>query len=550
LPTFRLVRPRALGFFVAAGVSAALVFAAAAPATAAAVITPSAGPTTGGTTVSLSASTLGFAQIAQGQDMGYGLSGDGHIYAWGQNGSGQLGNGGTTASNTPVRVLQGAIPAGVTITQIAAGWQSGYALANNGTLYAWGTNFRGQLGDGTTTARNQPVAVDLSALGAGVVLTRIVAGGFDAYALSSDGAAYAWGLGNDGELGNGANSDSSTPVAVDTTGMPAGVDFSDITTGQVAAYALGTDGKVYSWGSDVAGALGTGGTGDLNVPTAISAGALPVGVTITRVAAGQEGGYALGDDGHVYAWGSNMFGDLGDGTNTDSNVPVQVSAGAIPAGVNITAIGGGSSSAYGIGSDGHVYAWGNGGNGQLGDGLGTSSSAPVLVAAGAIPTDVLLTSVSGGYHSAIALGNDGKVYGWGDNNGDLGDGTAAQRVTPALGANATVSAVTFGGVAGTNVVDPPGVTTVVTPAHAAGVVDVAVAGSINGGATTGIATSRVFLTAFTFQLVLAATGLAFPWWLLWAGCAAIAIGAVTILRRGGRAAAGVALQRQRALTLR
>ena len=484
--------------------------------------------------MTLAASTLGFTQIAQATTTGYGLSGDGKIYAWGTNFNDELGGGASAPTRTtaPMRVLLGAIPAGARITQIAAGWNGGYALASNGGVYSWGANVRGELGDGTTTNRNQPVAVNLAALPAGVHVTQLAAGELNAYALGSDGHVYAWGLGNDGEIGNGSTSDQHSPIAVTMSGMPAGVTFTQIASGAVTAYALGTDGHVYSWGYGLQGQLGNGGTAQQDTPAAISAGAIPAGVKITQAAGGQESGYALGDDGNVYAWGDNQFGDLGDGSNTASTVPVKVSAGDIPVGLKMNAIAGGSSSGYALASNGRVYAWGNGGNGQLGNGAGSSTTSPVLVAVGEIPADVTITHISGGYHSAIALGTDDRVYGWGDNGGDLADGTNDQRLTPVLGANAKVAGVAFGGVAGTDVVDPPGVTTVVTPAHAAGVVAVAVTGSIDGGATAGSATSRTLPAAFTFLPTLAVTGADLTWWLLLVGFGAILLGATALA--GGR----------------
>ncbi len=482
--------------------------------------------------MSLAATTLGFTQIAEGENTGYGLAGDGRIYAWGDNGSDELGDGGTAGSSTPVAVAQGTIPTGVTITQIAAGWQSGYALGSNGRIYSWGDNSSGQLGDGTTTPRNAPVALDVSGVAAGVTFTSIAAGAMDAYAIASDGTMYSWGYGHDGELGNGANSDDASPVVVAPGARPVGVGFTRVAAGDGMVFGIGTNGRVYSWGGDVSGALGTGSVSDENVPTALAAGAIPAGVTISQVAAGQEGGYALGSDGNVYDWGSDLFGDLGDGHNTDQNVPVAVSAGEIPAGLTIVAIAAGSASGYAVGADGHVYDWGIGGNGELGNGAGSDSNTPVLVTAGGVAADVELTGVTAGYHSATALGSDGRTYGWGDNTGgDLGDGSTAQRTSPVLGANAVITSVTFGGVAGTGLVDPPGVTTVVTPAHAAGVTSIVVAGSINGGSTTGVATSRTMPAAFTFTATLAPTGLLFPWWLLALGCAAIIAGAAMLARR-------------------
>ena len=525
-------RPQFLrGLLLGAALASVLALAAASPAAAASVVSPNTGPTTGGTTVSLGATTLGFKQIAHGNNNGYALSGDGRVYAWGTNGNHELGNGGTTVSAVPVPISAGAIPVGATIKQIAAGWSSGYALASDGAVYAWGANYAGQLGDDLTDSPSVPVAVDLSAVRPHTTIVSIAAGQSDGYALASNGELYAWGYNNDGELGDGDNSDVSAATPVSRSAMPPGVTFTSVAAGQNAAYAVGSDGKVYAWGSDTSDALGLGVSGDKNVPTAIAAGAIPSGVKMAAVAGGQEGGYALGDDGHVYAWGSDTYGDLGDGHNADSDSPVKVVAGSIPRGVRLVGLSAGSASGYSLGSDGKAYGWGKGGDGQLGA-PAADTNVPVALNIGVAPAGVSFSAVSGGYHCVIVLGSDGRVYGSGDNfHGDLGDGTSTPRSGFVLGPNATISDVSFGGVAGTNVIDPPGVTTVVTPPHAVGAVAVVVSGSAVGGTTPGTATTRTIPAAFTYTFALAETGVVFPWWLLWIGCAAIAVGAILVWRR-------------------
>ena len=215
-------------------------------------------------------------------------------------------------------------PAGVTFTSISAGWYHSVALGSDGNAYAWGNNSLGQLGDGTNTPSNTPVQVQAPA---GVTFTSISAGAEHSVALGSDGNAYAWGKNGLGQLGDGTNTHSNTPVQVQA---PAGVTFTSISSGDNHAVALGSDGNAYAWGNNNLGQLGDGTNTDRNTPVQVQA---PAGVTFTSISAGAEHSVALGSDGNAYAWGNNSLGQLGDGTNTGSNTPVQVQA---PAGVTFT----------------------------------------------------------------------------------------------------------------------------------------------------------------------------------------------------------------------
>src|SRR5690606_17322804 len=147
---------------------------------------------------------------------------DGNAYAWGGNTEGQLGDGTNTDRNTPVQVQA---PAGVTFTSITGGDSHSRALVADGNAYACGDNGFGQPGDGTNTDRNTPVQVQDAA---GVTFTSISSGSFHSVALGSDGNAYAWGYNDFGELGDGTNPHSNTPVQVQA---PAGITFTSITGG-------------------------------------------------------------------------------------------------------------------------------------------------------------------------------------------------------------------------------------------------------------------------------------------------------------------------------
>lgn len=290
-------------------------------------------------------------------------------------------------------------------------------MGSDGKLYAWGYNGLGQLGDGTTTSsRMTQVKLPASAEASG--LKEFDAGGLHSLALTNDGKIYVWGDTRSGQLGNGTqNTADYLPTLVT---FPAGVTaFTAIAAGHEHNLALGNDGKVYAWGNGVSGQIGNG-TNNYStlVPTPV---ALPVGVT--AIAAGHSHSLALGNDGKIYTWGANWGGQLGNGTNTPSNVPVAVT---FPAGVSrFTDVVAGEGHSFGLGNDGRYYAWGENNLGELG--VGTRFASSNLPLAVALPAGVTsFTEISGGADHSLGLGDDGKLYAWGNNGwGQLGNGTPA-----------------------------------------------------------------------------------------------------------------------------
>lgn len=341
--------------------------------------------------------------------------GPGSLVAWGFNNAGQLGNGNTAPQLTPLDVP---LPAGVSLTKVVGSSRNhSLAITSDGLLLAWGSNNQGQLGDGTTTQRTTPVPVDLAVLQAGETITDIGAGEDTSYAVTSLGRALSWGNGLQGNLGIGSTSNSNVPVAVS---LPAGVSLQAVRSGYNYGLGLTTDGRVVAWGQNNFGQLGDGTTTQRTTPVFTNLTMLAAGETITDIAAMSDHNLALTSTGRIIAWGNNQFGQLGDASTTQRTTPVFV---ALPAGTTVSAIGVGWDHSLAVTSTGGGLAWGNDSHGQLGnDGTrpATTSSPSAII----LPAGVSLATVDGGIDHSVALTTDGRVLAWGyGGSGQMGDGT-------------------------------------------------------------------------------------------------------------------------------
>jgi alpha-tubulin suppressor-like RCC1 family protein len=238
----------------------------------------------------------------------------GAAYCWGDNSSGQLGNGTTNNTTTPVAVGGGLnfaphdffqFPS----TTLSAGTHHTCGVTTAGAAYCWGSNASGQLGNGTTTSSAVPAAVD-----GGLAFAMVSAGGDATCGVTAAGAAYCWGSNASGQLGNGTNNNSAVPVAVG-----GGLVFRIVSAGGNHACGVTTAGAAYCWGSNANGQLGDGTTTNRLTPVTVVNG-----LSFALVVAG--GGHSCGTTtGSVaYCWGDNSSGQLGDGTTITSPVPVKV----------------------------------------------------------------------------------------------------------------------------------------------------------------------------------------------------------------------------------
>lgn len=300
----------------------ALVFGTALSAQAGAVITPDSGGTGGGLEVSGSATIPAFVQTSSSSGHSAAVASDGSAWTWGGNFYGQLGDGTTESHSEPVQVVQ-SWPAGTTITSISAGVYHSVALASDGTVWAWGVNGPGQLGDGTNADSSVPVQVSEN-WPAGVTIESVDAGAHHSVALASDGSVWTWGANFTGEIGDGTTPSRNEPVQVAAT-WPADLAITGVNAGFSLTAAVASDGSVWTWGSNEYGQLGDGTAASSLTPVQVVA-TWSTGISIKTVSAGSTHCLAVASDGSVWAWGTNAFGELGDGTATASAIAVQVAA--------------------------------------------------------------------------------------------------------------------------------------------------------------------------------------------------------------------------------
>jgi len=378
--------------------------------------------------------------------LGIGASAASAASSWGDNEQGQLGNGNTTRTDLagPVAGLEGGIEA------ISAGSNHSLALLTSGAVMAWGDNGSGELGDGTmsgpetcpsgfstTACSTTPVATT----GLGSVIA-ISAGGGMSLALLSNGKVMAWGSNYAGGLGNGSTADSDVPAPV--SGLS---HVRAISADGPHSLALLRNGRVMAWGDNEFGQLGDGThTGPESCPSAgfstVPCSRVPVPVSglrnVIAISAGDDHNLALLSNGTVVAWGVNNDGQLGDGSTTNSDVPVAVHNLS-----GVSAISAGGFHSLALLSAGAVMAWGDNGNGQLGNGTLLNGMEPAPVSG---LSEV--TTISAGLAHSLAVLANGTAEAWGWNeNGQLGNGTPkgeSTLATPVVGLSG-VTAVSGGG---------------------------------------------------------------------------------------------------------
>lgn len=351
--------------------------------------------------------SLGF-QVSHGSSFAHAIAADGRLYGQGLNANGQLGVGDVVDRSIPILVVGGVI-----WRMVSSGASStsnhviGVDLA--GAAYAFGINTNGQLGDGTTTPRSSPVLVS-----GGIVARKAIAGEQSSAMVSRDGLLYTWGRNNAGQLGDGTVASRSTPnLTADLSAQ-----WRDVAMGGAHTVALSYDGSIYSWGLNTNGQLGNGN---------VTARSSPVLVAFSKkfksISAGASNSVGVTEDGDAYAWGNNTTGSCGDGTVIPKSTPTLVIGSHKWKSVRV-----GNGYMIGVTTEGAAYAWGANPDGRLGVGDTAARSTPTLVVGGSLWSDI---APGGNDTTGITAG--GQQQGWGSNvNGALGVGNVTPTSSPVL----------------------------------------------------------------------------------------------------------------------
>ncbi|MEZ4737189.1 MAG: hypothetical protein R3E79_59675 [Caldilineaceae bacterium] len=331
-----------------------------------------------------------FTAVAGGEEHTCGLTAAGGVACWGDNADGQVGDG----TDFPYRPEVAVVGLDTGVQSLTAGSNHTCALLSAGSVVCWGRNSSGQLGNGGTGERRVPVAVT----GLAESVTAIAAGGAHTCALLQSGGVACWGNNAAGQLGNGANLNQTTPVAV--TGL---TGVSAIATGANHTCTLLQGGAIQCWGDNANGQLGDGSLVSRNTPVTVSG----LATAATAIAAGTDHTCAILSDGSVQCWGDNARGQLGDGSREDRPTPVLVRELSDA----IVKVAAGQLYTCALAADGDLYCWGANNRGQLGNGTLESSRTPLRVTGA--PGDA--TALGAGIDHACAIFKAGALYCWGSN---------------------------------------------------------------------------------------------------------------------------------------
>ena len=290
-----------------------------------------------------------------------------------------------------------------TWNKIAGGAQHTLAIKSDGSLWAWGSNDAGQLGDNTYISKNVPVQI-----GNDLKWIQVGAGSGHSLGLKSDGTIWAWGANESGQLGDNSYVNKSAPVQVGTA-----TDWISISAGLYHTIALKSDGTIWAWGYNASGQIGDGSTTGKSNPAKIGADN-----NWSVIAAGGMHSLALKSDGTLWSWGSNSYGQLGDASGLDKYIPVSLGSGWQTV---VTS----NNHNLAIKTDGTLWSWGQNSSGQLGDGSKISKLSPQQIGSNT------WKSIAVSQDGSLAIKTDGTLWGWGsDQFGQIGDGSSVSKKSP------------------------------------------------------------------------------------------------------------------------
>jgi alpha-tubulin suppressor-like RCC1 family protein len=356
------------------------------------------------------------------------------LFTWGTGPTGQLGNSTLGTRSSPVQIGSSSW------TAVSAGNGHTLAIRSGGTLFAWGAGSSGQIGNSTQNNQSSPIQIGSSSW------TAVSNGGNSAqsFAIRSDGLLFAWGSGTSGALGDGTATVAgfSSPVQIGSSSWTA------VSMGTSGARAIKSGGVLYAWGLNTSGQQGDSTLTNKSSPTAMGNNlatqqSSPVQIgssSWTAVSSGFSHAAAIRSGGTLFTWGVGGGGGLGDGTTVSKSSPVQIGSSSWTA-VSLGGVGGGTSlgNTVAIRSGGTLFAWGYNIYGQIGDNTSVSKSSPVQIGSSS------WTAVSACETSIAAIRLGGTLFTWGNGTtGQLGDGTAVTKSSPVQIGSSSWTAVSAG----------------------------------------------------------------------------------------------------------
>ncbi|HCM34072.1 T9SS type A sorting domain-containing protein [Chryseobacterium sp.] len=337
--------------------------------------------------------------VSVGNYHSIGIKTDGTLWTWGKNGAGQLGDGTTITRTTPTQ-----LGTGKNWVKIAAGYAHTVAIKADGTLWSWGYNASAQVGDGTTISKNIPTQI-----GTATDWANIAAGDHYTVALKSNGTLWAWGLNIDGQLGDGTKINKTIPIQIGTAN-----DWKTIAAVVNHTIATKTDGTLWTWGSNTNGQLGNGTKTEKLIPTKVG-----TATNWKNASGGVSHTIAIKTDGTLWTWGDNSSGQLGDGTTTAKLNPTQIGTATDWQSVKGDYYG----SSIAIKTDGTLWSWGYNTYGHLGDGTKVPKNIPTKIG-----TSTDRKIVAANSFNTLVISTNGFLSGCGFNDyGQIGDGITVNR---------------------------------------------------------------------------------------------------------------------------
>jgi alpha-tubulin suppressor-like RCC1 family protein len=329
------------------------------------------------------------------------------LWTWGRNDVSQLGINATGNRSTPVTTFAG----GTNWKQVAGGFKNKAAIKTDGTLWTWGINSFGILGDNTSVTKSTPVTT----FAGGTNWRQVSTAQYHAAAIKTDGTLWCWGQNQYSQIGINATGSRSTPV----TTFAGGTNWKQVSCGAGHIAATKTDGTLWLWGRNSFGGIGDSTLDTKSTPVTTFSG----GTNWKQVSCGGVFTAAIKTDGTLWLWGYNLFGGLGDNTLTNRSTPVTTFAG----GTNWKQVSSGGYHTAAIKTDGTLWTWGYNARGELGDSTLVTKSTPVTTFAGGTNWK----QVSGGDSHTAAIKTDGTLWTWGSSAyAQIGDNTSVTKSTP------------------------------------------------------------------------------------------------------------------------